>query len=86
MPRIWGIPDFRSNRVILLIQKPEQPQRDLIADACFYVVNCKKGVVNVFYLLKAFVFASDFKSIFIIDKKISPVGGMIPYAWLKACL
>ena len=60
--------------VYRLIQKTKQPQWNFIADSCFSVVNCKKRVVYVFYLLKAFIPAPDFKGIFIVNIKISLFG------------
>ena len=61
-------------RARILIQHPEQPQRNFVAEADFYFVCRDETIGNVLDLREFFALAADFKKVFVIDEKVAFFG------------
>ena len=57
-----------------LIQHPEQPQWNFVAEADFCFVCRDETIGNVLDLREFFALAADFKKVFVVDEKVASFG------------
>ena len=58
---------FKTIGTILIVQ-PEAPQRNDVAEACFYIVLHDIGIVQTFYLLFALLATANLEGVFANDE------------------